>query len=195
MVGDELRLFTRRPVGIIRVSDCRWFGVAGLLGGQHIDAIASCPRSRTKQGKRDHRNSVASAIGRGPGTYDHHVDQIIAQVPLEPQQVTHVMVVDLSSQFHPKRNIGAIPTMNDEVHLTVHLARSELTDARLVGLRVGLKAERDQRFKKPPEDRAVLWVQHLHGRGGQELLFIHAQEPGQDRIGSTSPLAEFSLRL
>ena len=72
---------------------------------------------------------------------------------------------------------------------------TDVDDSRLVDLRVGLKAERDQRFKKPPEDRAVLWVQHLHGRGGQELLFIHAQEPGQDRIGCTAPLAEFSLRL
>lgn len=124
------------------------------MGGHWIgdEPPASVGANRTltsgaQECRRYNSDTVRSTI-RIRSSRDHDgVDEFIAQVITQPQQVLHMVVSDRASQLYLDGEHPLIGALNDQVDLAVTTLGSEVTNPCFDILRIRPYIERDERLE------------------------------------------------
>ena len=110
--------------------------------------------SRTEEGQRYDSNSVRSSVRFWPGRHDNHVDKSVTQLFLEPNQMTHVPIVDHGREFcfHPNYSVA---TFDDEVDFVRSTVFAKVKDLRARRLGKCSKRQCHKRFEECSKERAI----------------------------------------
>ena len=79
----------------------RNYSIFGDCAGSSV--VGSPCALRTEELEWDHRNAVSTPVGLGPGVQHNGVEEVIAELALQPMQMLHVSVADARGQLHLER--------------------------------------------------------------------------------------------
>lgn len=176
-----ITVFVSANAGAIRCS--------AILRTRHRRAVPAmtCPtrcESKAKQGSRNYADAIRPPISVRAGRDDNRIEQILANLVAQPQEVSHVIILYCGAEFDFYRDDSLICTFDNKVDLLTSFFCTQVEHARLARLREDAHRQRHQRFKELPEQCAV-----TRARVGcliplEQRALVDAEQPrGKCRIG------------
>lgn len=117
--------------------------------------------SRPKQRGGDDGHAILPAVGLAAGRDDDLVEQLVAQLALEPAQMPDRLLGRHRGELHLDGDDSAVHVLDDEVGLVFAGECPEVVDGRLRSLRVDADRKRHQRLEQRPEQASGLGLQRL----------------------------------
>ncbi len=136
--------------------------------------------SRAEQRRRHHTDAVFPPIRLDTGGHDEGVEQIPSHLPLEPEQMLDIVVLDGTTQLDFDGDDPAVGTLHDQVDLMPTATGPEMSQTRFGCLCVDANGLRHEGFEEVSEKRPVprdVWngLSTLQERPG-----IDAEEPRRE---------------